>query len=130
MNIGIEIWALFHERRWCVRLKIMEICDGKWLIGCFWIKNPAFRRDFKYDSYSKVWITRPERSLGSNQVVFGGMMLPLSAISIICFIETGYIAKATAISPLSTRRFSSPRPRIPPTKSMRLSVRKSFRVRR
>ena len=35
------------------------------------------------------WMARPERSFGSNQVVFGGMMLPLSAMSISCFMETG-----------------------------------------
>ena len=39
--------------------------------------------------YSKLWITKPERSLGSNQVVLGGMILPVSAISINCFIVTG-----------------------------------------
>ena len=38
---------------------------------------------------SKEWITTPERSLGSNHVVLGGMMLPVSAMSISCFIETG-----------------------------------------
>ena len=53
-------------------------------------------------------------------------MLPLSAMSMICFIVTGCKAKATFISPLSTRCFNSPRPRIPPTKSIRLSVRKSL----
>ena len=31
----------------------------------------------------------PERSFGSNQVALGGIILPLSAISIICFIDTG-----------------------------------------
>ena len=31
----------------------------------------------------------PERSLGSNHVVFGGMMLPVSAMLISCCIETG-----------------------------------------
>ncbi len=31
----------------------------------------------------------PLRSLGSNQVVLGGIMLPVSAMSISCFIETG-----------------------------------------
>src|SRR5690554_1358736 len=36
-----------------------------------------------------LWITSPERNLGSNQVVLGGMMLPVSAISISCFMETG-----------------------------------------
>lgn len=40
-------------------------------------------------SQSNLWITSPERSFGSNQVVFGGMMLPVSAISINCFIDTG-----------------------------------------
>ena len=39
--------------------------------------------------YTSSWITRPERSFGSNHVVFGGMMLPVSAMSISCFIETG-----------------------------------------
>ena len=34
-------------------------------------------------------MTSPERSFGSNQVVFGGMIWPESAISINCFIETG-----------------------------------------
>lgn len=39
--------------------------------------------------YSSSCITSPERSFGSNQVVFGGIMFPVSAISINCFIETG-----------------------------------------
>lgn len=41
------------------------------------------------NSQDSLWITRPERNLGSNHVVFGGMILPLSAISISCFIDTG-----------------------------------------
>lgn len=41
------------------------------------------------DYSANEWITTPERSLGSNHVVFGGMMLPVSAMSISCFIETG-----------------------------------------
>ncbi len=36
-----------------------------------------------------LWMTRPERSLGSNHVALGGMILPLSAMSMICFIVTG-----------------------------------------
>ena len=40
-------------------------------------------------SVSNLWITKPERSFGSNHVAFGGIMLPLSAMSMICFIETG-----------------------------------------
>ena len=38
---------------------------------------------------SNECITTPERSLGSNHVVFGGMMLPVSAMLISCCIETG-----------------------------------------
>ena len=38
---------------------------------------------------SSLWITSPERSLGSNQVVLGGMILPVSAMSMSCFIDTG-----------------------------------------
>lgn len=40
-------------------------------------------------AYSNEWITTPERSLGSNHVVLGGMILPESAMSISCFIDTG-----------------------------------------
>ena len=39
--------------------------------------------------YTNLWIIKPERSFGSNHVVFGGMMLPVSAMSINCFILTG-----------------------------------------
>ena len=46
-------------------------------------------------------------------------------MSISCPIVTGYNANAIFISPLSTRLFSSPSPLIPPTKSIRLSVRRS-----
>lgn len=38
---------------------------------------------------SNEWITTPERSFGSNHVVFGGMMLPVSAMLMSCCIETG-----------------------------------------
>ncbi len=38
---------------------------------------------------AKEWMTTPERSLGSNHVVFGGMMLPVSAMLMSCCIETG-----------------------------------------
>lgn len=40
-------------------------------------------------SYSNECITTPERSFGSNHVVFGGIIFPESAMSISCFIETG-----------------------------------------
>ena len=39
--------------------------------------------------YTNLWMTSPERSLGSNHVVLGGMMLPVSAMSMSCFIDTG-----------------------------------------
>lgn len=45
-------------------------------------------------------------------------MLSVSAMSINCFIDTAYNARAAFISPLSTRRFSSPNPRIPPTTNL------------
>lgn len=42
------------------------------------------------DGYSsKEWITTPERSFGSNHVVLGGMILPVSAMLMSCCIETG-----------------------------------------
>lgn len=47
------------------------------------------RSTVSYLPFSKEWITTPERSFGSNHVVFGGMMLPVSAMSISCCIETG-----------------------------------------
>ena len=72
-----------------------------------------------------MWMTSPERSLGSNQVVFGGMIFPESAMLISCCIDTGKRAKATFALPESTRFCNSPRPRIPPTKSMRVEVRRS-----
>ena len=39
--------------------------------------------------HANEWITTPERSFGSNHVVFGGMMLPVSAMLMSCCIETG-----------------------------------------
>ena len=39
--------------------------------------------------YSNEWITTPERSFGSNHVVFGGIILPVSAMLISWRIETG-----------------------------------------
>ena len=62
-------------------MKSGEIVDGKLKLKTFFeIGNSA---------YASLWIARPERSLGSNHVVLGGMMLPESAISTSCFIETG-----------------------------------------
>ena len=68
----------------------------------------------------------PLRSFGSNQVVLGGIILPVSAMVINWSMVTGYKAKAAAISPESTRFFNSPKPRIPPTKSIRVLVRRSL----
>ena len=39
--------------------------------------------------YDSLWIISPLRSLGSNHVALGGMILPLSAMSMICCIDTG-----------------------------------------
>lgn len=51
------------------------------------ISGSAYESIRRYSS--NEWITTPERSLGSNHVVFGGMILPVSAMSISCCIETG-----------------------------------------
>ena len=68
---------------------------------------------------------QPSRSFGSNHVDLGGMMPPASAIAIRSSMPTGNSENATAARPLATSRSSSACPRIPPTKSMRLSVRGS-----
>jgi len=39
-----------------------------------------------------VWITRPDLSFGSNQVVLGGMMLPVLAMSMICFFSRLFLS--------------------------------------
>ena len=65
----------------------------------------------------------PSRSFGSNQVDFGGITPPESATCRSAFNETGGTAKATLNFPESTNLTNSPVPRIPPTKSIRLSVR-------
>src|SRR5262245_18738970 len=75
---------------------------------------------------SSTWLTMPSTSLGSNQVDLGGMMPPASDTASRSSMAVGQSAKATAISPELTRRSSSPNPRPPPTKSMRLSVRGSL----
>lgn len=49
----------------------------------------AFFRHGGERFYANLCIASPLRSFGSNQVVFGGIMLPESAISTSCFIETG-----------------------------------------
>ena len=63
----------------------------------------------------------PLRSFGSNQVDFGGIRSPASATDSSSSIDVGYMEKAIFMS-ASQRRSSSFTPRIPPTKSMRLSV--------
>jgi len=39
--------------------------------------------------HSRLCMTNPLRNFGSNQVVFGGMMFPVSAMLINCFMDTG-----------------------------------------
>lgn len=43
----------------------------------------------KVRAYTSLWMARPERSFGSNQVVLGGMMFPESEMFMSCSIETG-----------------------------------------
>ena len=47
------------------------------------------------EPYESLWINRPLRSFGSNQVDFGGISLPSSAICISSSMEVGNMAKAT-----------------------------------
>src|ERR1041385_2744059 len=52
------------------------------------IRKFAIIRYLYYFFYSRECNTNPLLSFGSNQVVLGGIMLPVSAISISCFIVT------------------------------------------
>ena len=52
-------------------------------------KKLPFQAAFLIFCYSSSCTTNPDLSLGSNHVVLGGMMLPESAMSINCFMETG-----------------------------------------
>ena len=72
-----------------------------------------------------MWQNMASRSLGSNQVLLGGMMPPASAMAIKSSMLVGNIEKAQAYSPLFTSFSSSAVPRMPPTKLMRLLVRGS-----
>lgn len=40
-------------------------------------------------AFQNLWTISPLRSFGSNHVALGGMMFPLSAMSMICCMETG-----------------------------------------
>ena len=72
-----------------------------------------------------MWQNMASRSLGSNQVLLGGMMPPASAMAIRSSMLVGNMEKAQAYSPLLTSFSSSAVPRMPPTKLMRLLVRGS-----
>ena len=63
----------------------------------------------------------PLLSFGSNHVDFGGINRFASATAKSSSMDVGYIENASFIS-LSARRSSSDKPRIPPIKSIRLSV--------
>ena len=63
-----------------------------------------------------MWQNMPSRSFGSNQVLLGGMIPPVSATTIKSSMSVGNIEKAQAYSPLSTSFSSSSVPRMPPTK--------------
>src|SRR6186713_997423 len=59
-------------------------------------------------------VSKPSRNFGSNQVLFGGITFPLSAIAKSCSSVTGYKLNAAAISPLFTLFSNSSRPRMHP----------------
>src|ERR1017187_1876188 len=71
------------------------------------------------------WQNMASRSLGSNQVLLGGMMPPASAMAMRSSMLVGNSEKAQAYSPALTSFSSSAVPRMPPTKLMRLLVRGS-----
>ena len=57
-----------------------------------WMAKPPLRGEggsVVCGSFYNLCITSPERSFGSNHVALGGMILPESAMSIICCIDTG-----------------------------------------
>src|SRR6266498_4031474 len=54
--------------------------------------------------HSSMWQNIPSRSFGSNQVLFGGIMPPASAIAIRSSMLVGNIENAHAYSPLLTNR--------------------------
>ena len=68
-------------------------------------------------SHESLCTNMPLRSFGSNQVDFGGIVSPASAIAITSSIRVGYSENATFIPP-ATSRSNSCNPRMPPTTSM------------
>lgn len=68
-------------------------------------------------SQSKHLQTMASLGFGSNQVDFGGITSPASAMAVNSLIWTGYMAKAATQSSLHLLT-SSPNPLIPPTKSI------------
>src|ERR1035437_3575453 len=72
-----------------------------------------------------MWQNMASRSLGSNQVLLGGMMPPASAMAMRSSMLVGNSENAHAYSPLLTSFSNSTVPRMPPTKLMRLLVRGS-----
>ena len=74
----------------CIRKKNQGNSTGDLenVLSLFEYDNNGSIINHKY-IYTNSCITNPERNLGSNQVVLGGIIFPVSAISINCFIETG-----------------------------------------
>ncbi len=65
--------------RWMAKPPFRGVWGGPWSVGGPWVCG----------SFYNLCITSPERSFGSNHVALGGMILPESAMSIICCIDTG-----------------------------------------
>ena len=118
-----NIAQILHKQVFCVQ--IFNVYSEK--NSPYKVLKPLYGLHYLlFLNQANLCIIKPERSFGSNQVALGGIILPVSAIVISCFIETGYSANAIFISPESTLFFNSPSPLIPPTKSILLSERKSF----
>ena len=62
---------------------------GVWGVRGLWGVRGSVGGPWVCGSFYNLCITSPERSFGSNHVALGGMILPESAMSIICCIDTG-----------------------------------------
>lgn len=106
----------------CMFLRIYVTKLILYLLALNLIQN--FCEKFILIAQSKHLHTKPSLGFGSNQVLFGGMIKPASAISINSCNCTGYIAKAATQSSLHLLTNSS-KPLMPPTKSILSSHLKS-----
>jgi integrase len=90
-----------------------------------WLQPPDATDETATAAPQNVCTNSPERSLGSNQVLLGGMSSPASETAMSCSMRVGKRWSAIDQPSAATRFSSSFAPRIPPTKSTFLSRRGS-----